>query len=147
MKAPNTDTNHNTAGAGPLRTPPAETGARSKVRVINPVWNGLRMIRRKDAEFYVREGRAAWAGCDLLRLINSHPKNIAAAARASEFAASTDHCHSAERAFGSKFADTNTRHHITRPKPGGIKWTARLDNARTGYGGSVKTVFLTPATH
>ena len=47
------------------------------------------MIKRKVAEYYVAEGRAEWVGGgdgfghDLLRLVSSHPKNVAAADRAS----------------------------------------------------------------
>jgi len=51
------------------------------------------MLKRKVAEYYVAEGRAEWIGSDerretpidLLRLILSHPKNMAAAARASAY--------------------------------------------------------------
>ncbi len=65
----------------------------SKVKVVNPVWNGNGIIKRKVAEFYVTEGRAEWVGrpesfsgtLDQLRLIPSHPKNVAAAARAAEW--------------------------------------------------------------
>jgi hypothetical protein len=54
----------------------------SKVKVVNEVrnWDGL--MRRKDAEWYVEEGRAEWVGKDQPRLVLSHPDNIAAAARA-----------------------------------------------------------------
>jgi hypothetical protein len=53
----------------------------SKVQVTNPVWNGISAIRRKEADFYVAEGRALWVG-DAIRLVDSHPKNVSAAARA-----------------------------------------------------------------
>src|SRR5690242_10188704 len=56
----------------------------SKVDVLNPCWNGLSRIRLKDAEFYVREGRAVWADAEQtkLRLVEHHPKNQSAKARA-----------------------------------------------------------------
>jgi hypothetical protein len=52
------------------------------VRVSNPLWNGRRVIRRKDATNYVTAGRAVWLrnrGDDLdqIRLLASHPKNRA----------------------------------------------------------------------
>jgi hypothetical protein len=57
-------------------------GVSSKIKVINSVWNGTGMIKRKVADFYVAEGRAVFVGEGQLRLIESHPKNQAAAARA-----------------------------------------------------------------
>lgn len=54
----------------------------SKVRIVNSVWNGNGVIKRKIAECYVREGRAEWVAGDQLRLVLSHPKNQAALARA-----------------------------------------------------------------
>jgi hypothetical protein len=62
------------------------------VRVVNAAWNGSGYIKRKKAEFYVKEGRAVFVGSarhpdrdemiDQLRLIDSHPDNIKAAATA-----------------------------------------------------------------
>ena len=52
------------------------------VQVVNDVRNQKRHMRRKDAEHYVKGGRAEWIGSDQIRLILSHPENIAAAARA-----------------------------------------------------------------
>lgn len=54
----------------------------SKVKVVNSVWNGPGVIKRKVAEYYVAEGRAEWVGERQIRLIESHPKNLAAAERA-----------------------------------------------------------------
>ena len=54
----------------------------SKVKVVNAVWNGRALIRRRDAEHCVSDGRAEWVGVDQVRLILSHPLNVAAAARA-----------------------------------------------------------------
>ena len=58
----------------------------SKVKVVNPVWNGSGLIKHKVAEYYVSEGRAKWVGSQL-RLNPSHPLNVAAAARANAWAA------------------------------------------------------------
>ena len=57
------------------------------VRVVNPAWNGRPVMRRKDAEHYVSTGRAEWLcnrgqESDQLRLVESHPRNRAAAAMA-----------------------------------------------------------------
>jgi hypothetical protein len=54
----------------------------TKVKVVNPVWNGNGRITRKVADFYASEGRAEWVGRDQIRLVLTHPKNQAAAARA-----------------------------------------------------------------
>ncbi len=56
-----------------------------KVKIVNSVTNDRGFIRRKDAEFFVKEKRAEWADRldgDQIRLILSHPKNQAAARRA-----------------------------------------------------------------
>src|ERR1035441_9383881 len=52
------------------------------VRVINPPWIDLKVVKRKKAEFYVREGQAVFVGDDLLRMVESHPKFRAAVAQA-----------------------------------------------------------------
>jgi len=59
---------------------------------VNAPWNGSGYIKRKKAEFYVKEGRAVFVGTsrhpdrnemiDQVRLIDSHPDNIKAAATA-----------------------------------------------------------------
>lgn len=54
----------------------------ANVKVVNSVWNGNGMIKRKVADFYVAERRAEWVADDQIRLVMSHPKNQAAAARA-----------------------------------------------------------------
>jgi len=59
----------------------------AKVKVVNPVWNGRGLLKRKVAEYYVSERRAEWVGPDQLRLISSHPQNVAAAARANAWEA------------------------------------------------------------
>jgi hypothetical protein len=51
------------------------------VRVVNPCWNGKPIMRRKDAEHYVLQGRAEWlvshkGATDQIRLLN-HPSNRA----------------------------------------------------------------------
>ena len=51
----------------------------AKVKVVNAVWNGRGLLKRKVAEYYVAEGRAEWVGEGQLRLVLSHPKNMAAA--------------------------------------------------------------------
>jgi hypothetical protein len=54
----------------------------SRVKVVNSIWNGSGVIKRKVAQSYVDEGRAEWVEQDQLRLVLSHWKNQAAAARA-----------------------------------------------------------------
>jgi hypothetical protein len=56
----------------------------SSVQVVNSVWNGSGYIKRKVADYYAGEGRAEWIGSGQLRLVMSHPKNIAAAERAAK---------------------------------------------------------------
>jgi hypothetical protein len=79
------------AGAGPRGK---ETAGKlsSHVRVVNSPWNGSGFIKRKKADLYVMKGRAVFVGrvrhpdrdelIEQLRLIESHPENIRAAARA-----------------------------------------------------------------
>jgi hypothetical protein len=71
------------AGAGPRGSIKNE-GVRlsSHVRVVNAVWNGSGFIKRKKADRFVKEGRAVFVGTDQLRLIESDPRNLAAAAKA-----------------------------------------------------------------
>ena len=52
------------------------------VRIVNPVLNRSPVIRRKDANRLVAQGRAAWVSADQLRLNLAHPANQRAAARA-----------------------------------------------------------------
>jgi len=68
-------------GAGPL----GETAGKkvsTHVKMVNSVFNGSGYLKRKVAEYYVAEGRAEFVADDQLRLIESHPKNRAAARRA-----------------------------------------------------------------
>ncbi len=133
MSPPNSAKQLNSAEAGPQSNPVG------KVTVTNPVWNGLTRIRRKDADYYVAEGRAVWIG-ERLRLVESHPKNLAAAARAATYANSGEahHSESARKAFSPR-ADSIT---INRTASGSLKWSTRQDRARTGVAGSVRQVFL-----
>jgi hypothetical protein len=76
------------AGAGP-RGKSTTRKLSSHVRVVNAPWNGSGYIKRKKAEFYLKEGRAVLVGSarhpdrdqmiDQLRLIDSHPDNVRAA--------------------------------------------------------------------
>jgi hypothetical protein len=76
------------AGAGP-RGKGTARNLSSHVRVVNAPWNGSGYIKRKKAEFYVKEGRAVYVGSarhpdrdemvEQLRLLDSHPDNIQAA--------------------------------------------------------------------
>ena len=76
------------AGAGP-RGKGTPRKLSSHVLVINAPWNGSGYIKRKKAEFYVKEGHAIFVGSarhphrdemiDQLRLIESHPDNVRAA--------------------------------------------------------------------
>jgi len=78
----------------------------SKVKVVNSVWNGNGIIKRAVAESYVSEGRAEWVEKDQLRLVPTHQKNRAAAARANAWemdyrpTADTDRITQALRLFG-----------------------------------------------
>jgi hypothetical protein len=79
------------AGAGPRGKGTARKLS-AHVRVVNAVWNGSGYIKRKKADFYVKEGRAVFVGSvrhpdrdemiDQLRLIESHPDNVRAATTA-----------------------------------------------------------------
>jgi hypothetical protein len=79
------------AGAGPRGKATARKPS-LHVPVVNAPWNGSGYIKRKKAEFYVKAGRAIFVGnaahpdrnemIDQLRLIDSHPDNIKAAATA-----------------------------------------------------------------
>src|SRR5687767_5904444 len=79
------------AGAGPRGKETAGKPSRY-VRVVNAAWNGSGYVKRKKADKYVKEGRAVFIGSvhhpdrnemiDQLRLIESHPENIRAAASA-----------------------------------------------------------------
>ncbi len=55
-----------------------------RVKVVNPWWKGSPWIKRKIAVHYVSEGRSVWLGADqqYLRIVESHPKNVVAAAKA-----------------------------------------------------------------
>ncbi len=58
----------------------------SRVRGLGNISNGPGLIRRRDAEFFLANGRADYIGPDqdghdLIRLIRSHPMNLAAEAR------------------------------------------------------------------
>jgi hypothetical protein len=68
-------------GAGPLGERAAKKLS-THVKIVNSVFNGSGYLKRKVAEYYVAEGRAEFVADDQLRLIESHPKNRAAARRA-----------------------------------------------------------------
>ena len=65
------------------------------VRIINPVLNQSPVIRRKEGDRLVNQGRAAWVSVDQLRLNLSHEANQRAAVRAArgyESAGIPAHC-------------------------------------------------------
>ena len=68
-------------GAGP-RGRKTERKLSSHIRVVNSPWNGSGFIKRKKADRFVKEGRAVFVGTDQIRLMESHPKNLAAATKA-----------------------------------------------------------------
>jgi len=72
----------NTSGLTPKGQQKATTG-KNKVLVVNPL-QGSRRMRRKDAEYYVTQGRAVWqdGAKNQLRLVMAHPANEAAVLRA-----------------------------------------------------------------
>ncbi|HZL57841.1 MAG TPA: hypothetical protein VFC21_12190 [Bryobacteraceae bacterium] len=86
-----------------------QPGSSTKVEVVNPVWNGLRRIRRKDAEFYIDEGRAMWLPDGKIRLLNSHAKNLNAAERAAEWQTQW-----VTEGGNDLFTDSPAKHHITK---------------------------------
>jgi len=62
---------------------PRGNGSNAKwVRIINPILNQSPVIRRKDADRLVNQGRAALVSPDQLRLDLGHPANQRAAAQA-----------------------------------------------------------------
>ena len=74
------------ATAGVVRQATPTPRLSSRVKVVNSVSNGAGCIRRRDAEHFLAEGRAVYvgreAGRDLIRLVESHPKNRTAAIEA-----------------------------------------------------------------
>jgi hypothetical protein len=59
----------------------------SRVRLLGNVASGRGLIRRREAQFFLARGRGVYVGQDqdghdLIRLIRSHPLNLAAEARA-----------------------------------------------------------------
>jgi hypothetical protein len=73
------------AAAGVVRKKPTRKLS-SRVKVVNSVSNGSGDIRRRDAEFFLSQGRAVhvgrFAGQDHIRLVENHPLNRTAALRA-----------------------------------------------------------------
>ena len=65
----------------------APRGSRTRnpkyVRVINPPWIDRKVVKRKTADLYVRDGQAVYVGTDL-RMIESHPKFREAVAKAAQ---------------------------------------------------------------
>lgn len=122
------------AGAGVPRNPPTQKPkpivAAAKVRIVNSVCNESGFIRRRDAVFFVREGRAVELDVNHIRLIESHPKNIAAARVPCAFAASEERSPSGEKKFGPR-EDSTERHRVT---PG------KLADEDTGIAGYERTV-------
>jgi hypothetical protein len=108
------------------------------VKVVNDVRNVGEnrkrpgRISRKDAEHYIKRGRAEWVGQDQLRLILSHPDNVAAAARARAWeadyrpGADGDRTTEALRLFGVNPPVDNTGHF--RRRGGGL---AAVDRPRS----------------
>ena len=70
----------------PLGQVPAENGPAGKrsyrVKVVNSIWNGTGLIRRKKAEYLVSVGRAEWVGPEQVRMVVAHPENRGAASNA-----------------------------------------------------------------
>jgi hypothetical protein len=81
------------AGAGP-RGKEAARKLSPYVRVVNPVWNGSGFIKRKKADFYVKQKRGTFLNpeCNQLLLDMTHPENIAASESASIGYAGVDAC-------------------------------------------------------
>ena len=74
------------AAAGVARQTKTTPRLSSRVKIVNSVSNGPGYIRRRDAEFFLAQGRAfhlgKFAGQDHLRLIETHPQNQNAALQA-----------------------------------------------------------------
>jgi hypothetical protein len=72
---------HEAAAAGVARQPKMKLS--SRVKIVNSVSNGSGYIRRRDAEFFLAQGRAVHVGKfadhDHLRLLKAHPQNQTAA--------------------------------------------------------------------
>jgi hypothetical protein len=60
------------------------------VRVINPPWMDIKVVKRKTAELYVYEGQAVFVGT-ALRMVESHPKYRAAVAQTARQKLAEDH--------------------------------------------------------
>jgi hypothetical protein len=71
------------AAAGVAREAKTTLKLSSRVKIVNPVSNDRGFIRRRDAEFFIAQGRAIHVGKvadrDHIRLIEAHPQNKAAA--------------------------------------------------------------------
>jgi len=74
------------AAAGVARQTKTKLKLSSRVKIVNSVSNGSGYIRRRDAEFFLAQGRAVhvgqFAGQDHLRLVETHPQNQNAALQA-----------------------------------------------------------------
>jgi len=74
------------AAAGVARLAKTTLKLSSRVKIVNSVSNGSGYIRRRDAEFFLAQGRAVhlgkFAGQDHLRLVETHPQNQNAALQA-----------------------------------------------------------------
>jgi hypothetical protein len=126
----------------PTRTLPAAASSHGqpnpesqRVKVINHTRNGPQAVRRRAADHYVAEGRAVWIGPGMIRLHESHPKNIAMRERAESWHEGSDISRSGERVFGAK-PDSTKRHRIT---PNHRKLRSRTE---LGPAGSVRSVFF-----
>lgn len=77
------DASLHVAGGGLL--PGAQQGTSRMVLIVNSVCNDRGMIRRRTADYFVTEGRAVWVGPEQIRLLELHPKNVAAKAEAGKW--------------------------------------------------------------
>lgn len=93
------------------------------VRIINPVLNQSSVIRCKDAERLVNQGRAAWVSHDQLRLDLAHPVNQHAAAQACEW----------ERDYTPSIDRDRITQELRRYGPGAKGGLVAIDRARTSF--------------
>jgi hypothetical protein len=65
-----------------MPTAEVSINAAKKIRIVNPVENGSNITSRKRALQFVHAGRAVFVGNNLMRFIDTDPRNQAAARRA-----------------------------------------------------------------
>jgi hypothetical protein len=107
-----------------------------KVQIVNSVCNDTGLIRHRTAEYFVAEGRAVWVAAGQIRLVESHPKNIAAEVSAGEW-----HKSWVKRDPVDMFLEPGKGATQSITAPGAKKWKQRCDKAGSGQFSSNRTIW------